>query len=218
MSDATIYQRDIEAFGRFTAARIRELVVPLDADFKPSLRAMAARLEAATEAVLEATRKADAARAAPATPGRARRRKVDPVAVGRDVMRRLVQHAGARPGGAALTRDLLRQNTLATVLRRPAELVATMTHALEVLEQQRRRLPDHEAWTAEIERARDAIAPLAKTVRARRLERRTPTPEMQAARAAWLEVYGAAKLLVQCVLRLHGKLSLMPEIFGDLAE
>ncbi|AUX21779.1 hypothetical protein SOCEGT47_022670 [Sorangium cellulosum] len=218
MSDAHIYQRDIEAFGRFTVSRIQELVLPIDADFRQALRAMAARLDAATEAVLEEARKAAAARATPPASGRARRGKADPVAAGRDVMRRLVQQAGARPSGAALTRDLLRQKTLATVLRRrPAELAATMTHALDVIEQHGRRLPDHEAWAAEVRRSRDAVAPLAKSVRARRLARRTPTPEMQAARAAWLEVYGAAKLLVRCVLRLHGKLSLMPQIFDDLA-
>ena len=56
------------------------------------------------------------------------------------------------------------------------------------------------------------------SVRKTRLARRTMTPEVKAARAEWLNIYGAAKLLVECVLRLHGKVSLMPQIFDDLAD
>lgn len=44
------------------------------------------------------------------------------------------------------------------------------------------------------------------------------TPEAQAARAEWLKVYGAAKLVVEAALRLHDKLALLPEVFDDLAE
>ncbi|WP_438009877.1 hypothetical protein WME89_15160 [Sorangium sp. So ce321] len=217
MSDPYIYQRDIEVYGRFTASQIQKLVVPIDAGFKQALRAVAARLDAATDALRKATLKATAAAVASSASGAAREGQADPVAAGRDLLRRLVEHAASRPGGVALARDLLQGQTLTTVLRRrPAKLAAAMAHALEVIEQHRRQLPDHEAWAAEIERARDALEPLTRSVRKSRLARRTMTPEVKAARDEWLNIYGAAKLLVECVLRLHGKVSLMPEIFDDL--
>ncbi|WP_437666537.1 hypothetical protein [Sorangium sp. So ce1182] len=219
MSDRYIYQRDIEVYGRFTASQIQRLVVPLDAGFKQALRAVAARLDAATDALRKAMLKATAPAVASSASGAAKKGQADPVATGRDLLRRLVEHAASRPGGVALARDLLQGQTLTTVLRRrPAKLAAAMAHALEVIEQHRRQLPDHEAWAAEIERARDALDPLTRSVRKSRLARRTMTPEVKAARDEWLNVYGAAKLLVKCVLRLHGKVSLMPEIFDDLPK
>ncbi|WP_437639061.1 hypothetical protein [Sorangium sp. So ce854] len=219
MPHPTIYQRDIEAYGRFTASQIQRLVVPVDAGFRQALRAITARLDAATEALREARQRAAAAAVAAPAPRASRRGRVDPVAAARDLMRRLVEHAASRPGGAALARDVLQGQTLAAVLRgRPAKLADALAHALEVIEQHRRRLPDHDAWAAELRRSREALEPLLRSVRKTRLARRTMTPEVKAARDAWLNTYGAAKLLVECVLRLHGKVSLMPEIFDDLAD
>ncbi|MGK3995274.1 hypothetical protein [Sorangium sp. So ce1024] len=218
MSHPTIYQRDIEAYGRFSASQIQRLVVPVDAGFKQALRAITARLDAATKALLEAKRKAVAAAVATPAPRASRRGRPDPVAAARDLMRRLVELAASRPGGVALAREILKGQTLATVLRgRPAKLADALAHALEVIEQHGRRLPDHDAWAAELQRSREAIEPLLRSVRKTRLARRTMTPEVKAARDEWLNTYAAAKLLVEGVLRLHGKASLMPEIFDDLA-
>ncbi|WP_438028858.1 hypothetical protein [Sorangium sp. So ce233] len=219
MSHPTIYQRDIQEYGRFAASQIQRLVVPVDAGFKQALRVITARLDAATEALAEAKRKATAAAVASPAPRASRKGQVDPVAAARELMRRLVEHAASRPGGVALARSLLQGQTLATVLRRrPAELAAALTHALEAVEQNKRRLPDHEAWAADLQRSREALEPLLRSVRKRRLALRAITPEMKAARDEWLNVYGAVKLLVESVLRLHGKASLMPEIFDDLAD
>ncbi|XXX80529.1 hypothetical protein WMF30_17350 [Sorangium sp. So ce134] len=218
MSNSYIYQRDIQAYGRFTASQIRRLVLPIDAGFQQALRAVAARLDAATEASRKAILEAAAAAVAAPASSASRKRQADPVARGRDVLRRLVEHAAARPGGVALARDLLQGQSLATVLRRrPATLATALDHAIEVLGQRKRQLPGHEAWVAELKRSRDALEPLVRSVRKTRVALRTITPEMKAARADWLNVYGAAKLLVECVLRLHGKVSLMPQIFDDLA-
>ncbi|WP_437817911.1 hypothetical protein [Sorangium sp. So ce1078] len=219
MSDSYIYQRDIQAYGRFAASQIRTLVLPVDAGFQQALRAITARLDAATEALRNATLEATAAAVAAPASSASRRHRADPAAMGRDLLRRLVEHAAPRPGGVALARDILQGQSLATVLRRrPARLAAALAHAVEVLEQRKRQLPEHEAWVAELKRSRDALEPLLRSVRKTRLARRTMTPEVKAARAEWLNVYGAAKLLVECVLRLHGKASLMPQIFDDLAD
>lgn len=219
MSDSYIYQRDIQAYGRFTASQIRKLVLPVDAGFQQALRAITARLDAATEGLHKAMLEATAAAVTGSASSTSTRGQADPVAEGRDLLRRLVEHAAPRPGGVALARDILQGETLATVLRRrPAKLAAALAHAVEVIEQRHRQLPEHEAWSAELKRSRDALEPLIRSVRKTRLALRTMTPEVKAARAEWLNLYGAAKLLVECVLRLHGKVSLMPQIFDDLAD
>jgi hypothetical protein len=93
-----------------------------------------------------------------------------------------------------------------------------MTHALGEVTKHKKALPEHDAWIAEVGAARDAIDALDKSVRKSRVERRAMTPEVQAARVEWLKVYGAAKLVVEAALRLHDKLTLLPEVFDDLAE
>ncbi|WP_437592699.1 hypothetical protein [Sorangium sp. So ce1000] len=217
MPDPYIYQRDIQTYGRFTASQIQKLVLPVDAGFGTALRTVTARLDAATEALRKATLSATAAPVPPSASRGSRGGRTNPVVVGRGLLRRLVEDAASRPNGVALAREILQGQTLATALRlRPAALAAALTRAIEVVERHKGQLPEHEAWTADLERSRDALDPLIRSVRKTRLARRTMTPAMKAARDEWLTTYGAAKLLVECVLRLHGKTSLMPEIFGDL--
>lgn len=219
MSDSYIDQYETQAYGPFAVSQIEEIVLPLDPAFKKSLAAVAARLTAATEAMGAAMRKAGALETTTYKAGASAGGCADPLAAGRDVMRRLVKYAESRPSGSALAAKILQNQSLSTVLRRrPAKLVGAMTHALGVLEQHKRELPEHKAWAADLKAARDALDALTKSVRKTRLARRAMTPEVRAARAEWLKVYGAAKLLVECVLRLHDKVHLMPEIFDDLAE
>lgn len=219
MSDSYIDQYETQAYGPFAVSQIEELVLPLDADFKKPLAAVARRLAAATEAMGAAMRKAGALEATTFKSGASAGAHADPLAAGRDVMRRLVKYAESRPSGSALAAKILQNQTLTTVLRRrPAKLVGSMTHALGVIEQHKRELPEHKAWAADLKAVRDALDALTKSVRKTRLARRAMTPEVRAARAEWLKVYGAAKLLVECVLRLHDKVHLMPEVFDDLAE
>ncbi|MSP63010.1 MAG: hypothetical protein EXR72_22275 [Myxococcales bacterium] len=50
-----------------------------------------------------------------------------------------------------------------------------------------------------------------------RTDRRLMTPELAAARVSWLQTYAAVKCGVESVLRLSGRIDLMPEVFYDLA-
>jgi hypothetical protein len=43
------------------------------------------------------------------------------------------------------------------------------------------------------------------------------SPDVEAARASWLQTYSAAKGVVECVFRLTGKMHLMSAVFHDLA-
>lgn len=76
---------------------------------------------------------------------------------------------------------------------------------------------ERDAWLAEVCAVQGELAPVLEHSQNARTERRAITPELEAARAAWLETYRAAKLGVECVLRLAGKTHMMPAVFHDLA-
>jgi hypothetical protein len=214
--DTYIDKYETLGYGDFAAAQLVALVKGLDPDFDKPVEKMAKRLAAATEAMRAALKKSGDVEvttyAGAAGDG-------DPVASARDVLKRAVRYAESRPQGDAVASAMLQGETLGTVLRRrPAKLIASLDHAIGAVEQHKKKLPEHQHWAAELTQARDALDKLDKAVRKSRVERRAMTPEVQAARAEWLKVYGAAKLLAECVLRLADKAQHMPEVFDDLAE
>jgi hypothetical protein len=79
------------------------------------------------------------------------------------------------------------------------------------------RASDKGAWHDEAAALRAELTPVVEHSQNARTERSTVTPELEAVRQAWLQTYVAAKNGVECVLRLSGKLHLMPVIFYDLA-
>ena len=130
-----------------------------------------------------------------------------------------MSYVRSRPDGKAIAAKMLAGQALSTVTRRrPAKLVGALGHAADVVKAHAAALPEAAAWEAELRASQAAIDALDKSVRKSRLDKRALTPEVQPARADWLVVYGAAELVVEGVLRQHGKTAMMPEIFDDLAE
>lgn len=216
MADTYIDQFETLAYGPFAVDQIKTLVIGLDPNFDKLVKHLASQLTLVTEAMRAALHKAGAIEV---TTFKQAESRGDPLAQGHAVFRRLIKYVESRPDGDAIASKLLGGDNLTTVLRRrPQKLVAAMTHALGEVTKHKKALPEHDAWIAEVGAARDAIDALDKSVRKSRVERRAMTPEVQAARAEWLKVYGAAKLVVEAALRLHDKLKLLPEVFDDLAE
>lgn len=216
MADPYIDQYETVAYGRFAAAQILALVVGLDPDVDPFVKLVAARLGAETEALEKALQKAgtlDIVTYKPMEGG------PDVVAQSRATLRRLVRYAESRPDGDAIASDILQGDTLSTVLRRrPVKLAAALDHAAAIITKHAASLPEHVAWKNEISAARDALAALNEGVRKARTDRRQTTPEVDAARTAWLRRYSATKSIIEGVLKPLGKTAMMPEIFDDLAE
>jgi hypothetical protein len=73
------------------------------------------------------------------------------------------------------------------------------------------------AWTAELDDLVAALTLLVAHSDNAQTARTEATPELAAARQAWLGNYVADKHGVECVLRLAGKVHLMPTVFHDLA-
>jgi hypothetical protein len=214
MSDRYIDQFETIAYGPFAVAQIEAVVIPLDPEFKKPLKHLAARIAEAT-AAMEATLKA----AGEVEVVTYKAAADDPVAAARDVLRRAVKYTESRPDGDRLAAAVLKGETLTTVIRRrPAKLIASLGHAISGFESNKKHLPEHATWIAHLVSARDTLDLLDKKVRSSRVERRAMTPEVTAARNEWLKVYGAAKLIVEGVLKLHNKVGLLPEVFDDLAE
>lgn len=216
MSDRHIDYQETQSYGPFAVNQIQQIVVPLDRTYKSALKSVCTRLTDATGAVAEhlhATSAIDVAtyKRAAGEP--------DPVAGARDVLRRLLRYAQSRPGGDALAAKLVPGGSLTDVARyRPTKLLGVLSHAADAVPRYKAQLPEHKRWVAELTEAREALDGLHSAVRRTRSERRAATPELQAARAEWLKVYGAAKLLVESVLRLHDRTGMLPEVFDDLAE
>jgi hypothetical protein len=214
MSDPYIDQYETLAYGPFAAAQIEALVVPLDPEFMKPMRHLAARIletTAAMDAALKATSDVEVVTYKAAA--------ADPAAAARDILRRAVKYAESRPDGDRLAAAILNDETMTTVLRRrPTKLIACLGHAISAFDRNADQLPEHAAWIAQLTQARDALDQLDKKVRASRIERRGMTPEVAAARSEWLKVYGAAKLVVEGVLKLYDKAGLLSEVFDDLAE
>jgi hypothetical protein len=214
MTDQYIDHHETLGYGAFAVEQINAVVLPLAPSYEAALTDIADRISAATSAmavVLKATGQMDVVTYKKASG--------DPLAEARNVLRRAVKYAESRPAGARLAAALLNGQNLSTVLRRrPAKLLAALNYAIDTVEAHAKDLPEHAAWSTELTSARDALAALDKSVRASRIERRGMTPEVAKARSEWLKVYGAAKLIVEGVLKLHDRAALMPEVFDDLAE
>jgi hypothetical protein len=215
MADTYIDQFETIAYGKFATSQIKSRAMGLEPEYDSALKHVSGKLKKATTAVAAALEKAGAMSVVTYKP---KAGSVDPVAAARDVLRRLAKYAESRPEGRAVVKDILGGETLTTAMRRrPSKLVGALDTALAAVAKHKQKLPEHQAWASELTAAHKTLDALDKTVKKTRTERREMTPEVATARAEWLKIYGAAKLLVESVLRLHDKTALMPEIFDDLA-
>ncbi|MRG95541.1 hypothetical protein [Polyangium spumosum] len=213
MADTHIDQYETIAYGGFAVSQILALVVGLDPELDPMIKVAATRLASETDAMKAALEKAGAIEIV------TYESKADVVAAGRTLLRRLVRYAESRPNGDAIANDILQGETLTTILRRrPVKLAAALNHASTAVEKYKASLPEHATWSADLLVVRDALSSLNEGVRRARIDRHQMTPEVASARASWLRRYTATKSIIEGVLRPLDRVSMMPEIFDDLAE
>ncbi|APR75902.1 Hypothetical protein A7982_01249 [Minicystis rosea] len=213
ISDSYIDKFETLLYDRFAASQILLLILGMDTDLDPAVKVVSARITATSDAMEAALKKAGEIElityaAAGSTP-------TDPVAEARRVLRQAISCAESRDDGAAIVADMLNDESMGTVLkRRPVKL----TDAIKGIEKHKASLKEGADWTAKLTAARDALEKLNQNVRKARSDRRSMPPELAAAREAWLVTYNSAKDIVSGVLRQRGRLSMLSEIFDDLAE
>ncbi len=91
----------------------------------------------------------------------------------------------------------------------------------KVLEETRRhaaKIRDVDHWIGELEEVHGKLQTLERQRQASKLSRAEISPEVEAARQKWLEIYNANKHLIRGLLDDVGKPELLPLIFDDLAD
>ncbi|MDB4930249.1 MAG: hypothetical protein JWM10_2733 [Myxococcaceae bacterium] len=216
MADPYIDQFETQSYGPFAVAQVQSLAIGLDAPFDPLLRHVSGVVTERTAALGALLGRADGHVTVTYKPAPGER---DLVADAIDVLRKLEKYASSRDDGDAIADDVLGGRSLTAVARlRPARVPGALDTALKAVQKHQEALPEHAAWTKRLRAAHKHVTDLNLRVRASRSERREMTPEIAAAREAWITAYGSLKLAVESLLRLQGKTRLMPEIFDDLAE
>lgn len=213
MADNYIDYEETQIYGPFAVKKITEVALKLVPKYDPALQYIAGEIETATAAVgklLGNTREQDVIRTAGA------RAKGSQVAEARALLGRFSKHLDAHKKGE-VARKLYMPSNLSQIGRTPSRVMLALGNLKTALAA--KNCPVHEAssWLKEVTAAAAALAPLVADTDSAKTTRRTLTPEIEAARSSWLLVYLAAKSTVEAVLRLTGKLQLMPEVFYDLA-
>jgi hypothetical protein len=217
MADTYIDQQETLGYGAFAVKQIKALVVGVDPEFDDALHLVATRLGKVTKAMEKALEKAGTLESTTFS-GAASAGK-DPIATARELLGKLVKYAESRDDGEAIASDILGRETLTTIKRRrPSKLLHALENASRGVDKHKAALPEHAKWAADLSGAHSDLATLDSAVRTSRQARRAMTPEVAVARLKWLKVYGAAKLIVEGVLKLADLTDRMPDVFDDLAE
>ena len=216
MSDPHVDQFESVGYGHFTPDQIRALVIGVEPAYDSALEHTAVKVEEATTAIEEALEKTEEHKLVTYSQAAS---EDDPVGVAKDTLTRACKYAESRPNGTAIASKMLNGESVTTIKRRrPAKLIAALDHAIKQVVLHKLQLPEYATWSADLTAARNNLSTLDDAVRKTRTDGRQMTPEVQAAHAAWMTVYGAAKLIVEGVLKVNNRLGMMPEVFDDLAE
>jgi len=180
-------------------------------------------LEFACEAIVTATKEvalavADA-RTADARWRQGSRDKEPAVDGALTLLGRFASHLDAHPRGAVDRKRFFPPDGRMHPVRKrsPRKILVAVEHVTAEIKKRDSGVIDPGAWHKEFTRAVDTLAPIVEQTDSARAARRRITPEVRQARAEWLQAYNATKCLVEAVLRLTGRLDLMPQVFHDLA-
>ena len=215
MADRFIDQDETQIYGPYAARKIRSRVVGLRVAFDPGLQELASGIDAATAAVktaMGATRDKDASLR------KGVKQKTPLLKQATRLLGRFSRHLDGHPS-ASVDRKVYftADGTAGGVGKAAQQVLLAVTHISSRLQDAASPVRDRATWQQEFSDMAAALAPVVEHADDIRTDRRTLTPEVEAARKAWLNVYLAARAGVECVLRLTGKLSLLPAIFHDLA-
>jgi len=215
MSDHYIDQFETLSYGPFAVGQIEELAVGVDKHFDTVLKYLADQITDKTKMMHAALDKAGGVEKVTYQDA-----KGSPVPAARDVLKRAIAYAGSHKGGDAIVGQILGHLTRSAVGRiRPIKLAGMLESASKAFTSHASSLgSEGKTWIKELGEAHATLTALNHDVKTARETRKAITPEVEAARAAWLVTYGAAKLACEAALRLHGKTHLMASIFDDLAE
>lgn len=215
MADRFIDQDETQIYGPFAARRIRARVVGLIAQFDPALSYLADQIDAATLAVATAV---EAARAGDAELRRGVRQKQPLLKQATGLLGRFSKHLDSHaPGTIDRKIFFTADGTASGVGRGAASVLLAVTQIAGRLQNPNTGVNDRTTWLSDFSTMMTDLGPVVEHAEDARTDRRDRTPEVEAARQAWMQIYLAARDCVTCVLRLTGRLDRLSTIFHDLA-
>lgn len=215
MTDRYIDQDETKIYGDYTARMIRKMAVGLLPAFDAGMEHLAVEITDATAAVKAAV---DSARAADAKLRQGSQVKVSALAQAIELLGRFSRHLDGHARGSVDRKTFFTADgTAGGVGRSAARVLLALGHISAKLGVDGTPVSDAANWRSEFSRAAAQLAPVVDHSHDARTDRSQATPEVEAARVAWLQIYTAARSGVECVLRLTGRLNQLPLIFYDLA-
>jgi hypothetical protein len=215
MADRFIDQDETQIYGPYTARRMRTRLVGLIAEYDPALVYIAGQLDAATLGVKNAV---DAARAQDARLRRGVQQKRPLLEQAIALLGRFSKHLdGHAPGAIDRKVFFTADGTAGGVGKSAAAVLLAVTHIAGKLQDPECGVGDRGTWHNDFDAMMTNLGPVVEHAQDARTDRRDRTPEVEAARQAWMQVYLAARDLVTSLLRLTGRLDRLSTIFYDLA-
>lgn len=215
MADRFIDQDETQIYGPYTSRRIRTRVVGLVPAFDVALDYLADQLDIATVAVKTTV---DGARTHDARLRRGAQEKTPLLKQAISLLGRYSKHLdGHAPGTIDRKVFFVADGTASGVGRAAASVLLAVTHIAGKLQDPDSNVADRLRWHGDFTTMMTNLGPVVEHAHDVRTDRREVTPEVEAARQAWMQHYLAARECVTCVLRLTGRLDLLSSIFHDLA-
>ena len=214
MSDRYIDYEECLIYGPYAETSIRTLIGAIPACDK-ALGHVADEIKHATEAVKSATEHTTAADHALRKDSGDRTPALE---TAQKLLGRFSSHLDAHEKGKVDRKDFFRTDgTIHGIGKSAPRMLIALSQVSAELKKKGSPVKDAAEWQKEFGKAIADLAPVVDHAASNKTSRRSATSEVEAARHAWLQVYTAAKCIVEGVLRLSGRLDHMTAIFYDLA-
>jgi hypothetical protein len=215
MSDKFIDLDETQIYGPYASKMIRERVIGLVQEFDTGLERLAKDIDHATTAVHEAI---ETSRDASSNIRSTTKDKGTALQRALSLLGRFSKHLDTQEKGEVDRKRFFPETGTAGGIGKSAPRIAiALGRISSLLTNPESPVKSKDEWLKEFKTALKSLSPLLEHSNNAKTERATATPELEAARQAWMQVYGASKCGVECVLRMTGNMHMMPIVFHDLA-
>ncbi|MDC3952754.1 hypothetical protein [Polyangium jinanense] len=214
MADKNIDQDETQFYGPYASKKIRTRLVGQIPAFDSALNYIADRLDDTTHAVKAAV---DAAREKDAARRKGTQDKRPLLKQARRLLGQFSKHLGAHDAGIVDRKVFFVRDGTATGVGNAAhDVLLAVTHITTKLADPKVTVRDAAHWHGQFDSMMKTLSPVVAYAQDVQVDRQSITPEVEAARQAWLNRYLAARSLVEGVLRELGRLEQLSLFFYDL--
>lgn len=212
MADKFIDHDETQIYGPHAANAIRKRLIGQIPEFDSALTYIANQIDSSTTTIKSTI---DAARAKDAEKREGAKTKTPLLKDARRLLGRFSKHLSAHDD---IDRKLFftRDGTATSIGNGAQDVLLAITHIAIKLADPKAGVRDRTHWHNQFDDTMKTLAPAVAFSNDARADRQSLTPEVEAARQAWLNSYASAKNLVESLLRQLGRLEQLPIVFYDL--